>query len=150
MTSLLRWPRKNKHRNTQTKKHFMIMQRYEIVVERPLQQISLEINTSYILCLNITVLVMMVRSWCYCLGYRWYQRWANSVLITEYKYEYYWAFQKWQITNWKFGHKVTVLAFVKNLVFRWHHFYWFQIWPTGGDTCRHTSYLSVTPVTAWV
>ena len=28
-----------------------------------------------------------------------YQRWANSVLMTEYEYEYYSTFQKWPNTN---------------------------------------------------
>ena len=32
-------------------------------------------------------------------SYHWNQRWANSVLMTEYEYEYYSIFQKWPNTN---------------------------------------------------
>ena len=37
-----------------------------------------------------------------------FQRWANSVLVTEYEYEYYLAFQKWPNTN------TNSIRFVKN------------------------------------
>ena len=32
-------------------------------------------------------------------SYHWNQRWANSVLMTEYEYEYYLNFKKWPNTN---------------------------------------------------
>ena len=65
------------------------------------------------------------------------QRWANSVLMTEYEYEYYSASQKWPNTNTNIIRfpkndriRIRILfGFPKRTEYEYEYYSVFQIWP---------------------